>query len=68
MRRDRYDRKQLFARFAIKEYWIADPANKELEILALKQGRYELHSSAEEQGQISSVVLPDLVFDLSQLA
>ena len=36
VRRDRYDKKELYARFGVKEYWIGDPANKSLEILVLK--------------------------------
>jgi hypothetical protein len=28
-------------RFGVKEYWIGDPANKALENLTLKEGRYE---------------------------
>src|SRR5262249_27114250 len=43
LRRDRYDKKALYARFGVKEYWIGDPANKSLEILTLRNDRYELH-------------------------
>lgn len=67
VRRDRYEKKALYARFGVKEYWIGDPANQSLEILVLKNGRYELHCSAELTGRLSSVVLADLEFDLSQI-
>jgi Uma2 family endonuclease len=67
VRRDRYDKKALYARFGVKEYWIGDPANKALEILTLKEGRYELHGCAEEQGKLTSLVLPGLEFDLSEI-
>src|SRR2546425_877553 len=34
VRRDRYEKRELYARFGIKEYWLADPANGSVEILA----------------------------------
>lgn len=67
VRRDRYDKKDLYARFGVKEYWIGDPANQSLEILTLKDGRYELHCAAEIQGKLTSLVLAGLEFDLSQI-
>src|SRR5207247_4432425 len=60
VRRDRYLKKDLYARFGVKEYWIGDPANKALEILTLKHGRYELSCSAEEKGKVTSLVLTGL--------
>ena len=67
VRRDRYDKKDLYARFGVKEYWIGDPANKSLEILTLKAGRYELHCAAEEKGKRTSLVLAGLEFDLTEI-
>src|SRR5438034_8433140 len=67
VRRDRYEKKDLYARFGVKEYWIGDPANKALEILTLKEGRYELHYCAEEKGKLASLVLAGLEFDLSDI-
>ena len=67
VRRDRYDRKNLFARFGVKEYWIGDPANEALEILILKAGQYELHCSAEEKGKLTSLALAGLEFDLKEI-
>jgi Uma2 family endonuclease len=67
VRRDRYDKKDLYARFGVKEYWIGDPANKSLEILTLKEGRYELHCAAEEKGKLTSLALSGLEFDLTEI-
>lgn len=67
VRRDRYDKKQLYARFGVKEYWIADPANRALEILVLAEGHYELHCVAEEKGKLTSVALSGLEFDLAEI-
>ena len=67
VRRDRYDKKELYARFGVKEYWIGDPANIALEVLTLKSGIYEIHCSAEEKGKITSIVFPGLEFDLTEI-
>jgi Uma2 family endonuclease len=67
VRRDRYDKKELYARFGVREYWIGDPANRSLEVLTLKAGQYELHCAAEEKGRITSLVVPGLEFDLSEV-
>jgi Uma2 family endonuclease len=64
IRRDRYEKKALYARFGVKEYWIGDPANKSLEILTLKASQYELFSEAAEQGKLKSLILAGLEFDL----
>src|SRR6266542_4280007 len=67
VRRDRYDKKELYARFGVKEYWLGDPANKSLEILTLKEGHYELHCAAEEKGKLTSLVFAGLEFDLAEI-
>jgi Uma2 family endonuclease len=67
VRRDRYDKKDLYARFGVKEYWIGDPANQSLEILTLKDGRYKPHCAAEVQGKLISPVLAGLWFDLTEI-
>jgi Uma2 family endonuclease len=67
VRRDRYDKKDLYARFGVKEYWIGDPANKSLEILTLKQSGYALHCAVEGKGKLDSLLLAGLEFDLTQI-
>jgi len=67
VRRDRYQKRELYARFGVPEYWIVDPANKALEVLTLREGHYELHCCAEEKGKVTSLVLPGLEFDVSEL-
>lgn len=67
VRRDRSDKKDLYARFGVKEYWIGDPANKSLEILTLKEGRYELHCAAEIKGKLTSPTMTGLEFDMTEI-
>lgn len=67
VRRDRYEKRELYARFGVKEYWIGDLANKSLEILTLREGRYDLHRAAEIQGKLTSLLLQGLEFDLKDI-
>jgi Uma2 family endonuclease len=67
VRRDRHEKKALYARFGVKEYWIGDPANQSLEILTLKGRTYELLCSAELKGVLRSNVLPGFEFDLASI-
>ena len=67
VRRDRQVKRDLYARFGVQEYWIGDPAKRTLEILNLQAGRYDLHCRAEGKGKLSSLVLPGLKFDLTQI-
>lgn len=67
VRRDRYEKRDLYARFGVKEYWIGDPANKSLEVLVLKGDRYELRCCAEGKGALTSSLLAGLEFDLAEI-
>ena len=67
VQRDRYLKKELYARFGVKEYWIGDPANQSLEILTLKGGPYQLHCAAEQSGRVNSLLLSGLEFALTDL-
>jgi Uma2 family endonuclease len=66
-RRDRSQKKALYARFGVREYWIGDAAKRSLEIFTLREGRYELRCAAEEKGKLSSLVLTGLKFDVADI-
>lgn len=68
VRRDRYTKMNLYARFGVAEYWIGDAANRSLEILTLADDRYELRCSADEKGKLTSSVLTGLKFDLAEIS
>lgn len=68
VRRDRYEKQALYARFGVKEYWILDHANQSLEVLAFDGAAYAIHSSAEKSGHVASKVLRGLKVRLSDLA
>jgi Uma2 family endonuclease len=67
IRRDRKDKLEQYARFGVKEYWIVDPANRSVEILALRDGRYVEHAKAVEKGNVSSLVLSGFTLEVAQI-
>jgi Uma2 family endonuclease len=67
LRRDRYEKRELYARFRVKEFWLADVANRSIEILALRNDGYELLGCATNEGTVRSEILPGFELDLSAL-
>jgi Uma2 family endonuclease len=67
LRRDRYEKRELYARFGVKEFWLADVANRSIEVLSLQAGGYRLSSCATGEGKIRSGVLAGFELDLAQL-
>jgi Uma2 family endonuclease len=67
LRRDRYDKRELYARFGVKELWLADVANRSIEILVLTESGYQLRSCATSEGIIRSEVLPGFELDVASL-
>jgi len=65
--KDRDIKKDVYERFAVKEYWIIDPKHKTVEIYNMKEDRYRLSSFAEETGKIKSNVLPDFELEISSI-
>ncbi len=70
--RDVYEKKDLYARFKVKEYWIVNPYMKCIEVLSLNEkGTYVLSSEGymDEGGNrtIQSTVLKDFALDLGKV-
>ncbi len=68
LRRDRYDKRELYARFGVKEFWLADVANQSIEVLCLEEGGYRLVSCATTVGKVRSKVLPGFELEVASLA
>jgi Uma2 family endonuclease len=66
-RRDLTSKRDLYARFNVREYWIVDPDAKTLTVLVLSEGQYE-PAPPRENGEFNSRVLPGLVLKLDQVA
>ncbi len=67
VRRDRIDKKAIYEKAGVPEYWIVDPNYKNVEIYHLKEGRYDLFGFVEETGIVKSSVLKDFELALSQI-
>ena len=66
-RRDRIDKKELYAQFGVKEYWIVDPEARTIEIFVLTNEGYKLHSKAGEANPINSSLLPGLSLSFREI-
>ena len=64
IKRDRYEKKEIYRKFGVKEYWIVDPANLSIEVFLLENEEYKLHSMATENGEIKSYILEGLVIEV----
>ena len=56
-------KKALYEQVGIAEYWIIDPESRTIEVFALKNQAYELHSRAADMERASSRLLAG--FDIS---
>ncbi len=51
-RRDRLEKKALYEQYGVREYWLADPDSRTIEVYALVKGAYRLHAKASA-GQVA---------------
>lgn len=62
---DRNTKKRKYLEFGVREYWIVDPGNQTLEIYTDDLDHPRLYLSSN--GEVSSTVIRDLSFDLSEV-
>ncbi|MFN3315524.1 MAG: Uma2 family endonuclease [Raineya sp.] len=65
--RDSVEKKDLYEKFGVKEYWIVEPANKVIEIFTLQNQKYVLHQFVAEQGKLQSKLLQGFEVDLQNI-
>jgi Uma2 family endonuclease len=64
---DRTKKFFLYQSAGIEEYWIIDPDSDTLEIYHLVEGNYQLHTKVNGQGEIISLALPSLKFNVEDI-
>ena len=66
-RRDRVAKRQLYGKHGVKEYWVADPENRSLEIYRLKRRTLALFKTLIADDEVTSSVLPGFRCQASDL-
>ncbi|MFN0049783.1 MAG: Uma2 family endonuclease [Cytophagales bacterium] len=61
------EKKEIYAKYGVKEYWIINPNKRSLEIYHNKNAEFDLVSKTKENGLIKSDVIVGFEFELSEL-
>lgn len=64
---DLRQKKDIYEKYGVKEYIIVDPIDESVEIHSLENGKYTLKQKATKSEQLTSILLPELSFDLTKL-
>lgn len=64
---DLIEKKEIYEKFEVQEYWIVDPKKQRVEIYILQQGKYKLHQSGEKAATVHSKLLEDFKIDLKEV-
>lgn len=67
VKRDRVEKKELYERFSVKEFWLIDPANRTVEIYLIEQDAYLLHAFLEEEGKLTATTAKGFEMEISEL-
>jgi len=61
------DKKEIYAKHGIKEYWIVNPQKHYIEIYTNKNATFELVSKTKDEGLVKSEVIKGFEFELEEL-
>jgi Uma2 family endonuclease len=65
--RDLGIKRNLFAKYGVREYWIVDPEAKTVDVLSWTETGYRVEAVFPQTGVLSSGLFPDLKLDLSEI-
>jgi Uma2 family endonuclease len=66
-KRDRILKSRRYARFGVREMWIADPKAKTIEVFVGREGRFRREAAYAEGGVLGSPLLPGLAVPLERV-
>ncbi len=61
-------KKRLYARFGVKEYWIVIPESEEIEVYVLKNNTYQLYKIYSRGGILESSMLKGVTIELKEIS
>ncbi|QWK19244.1 MAG: Uma2 family endonuclease [Hydrogenobacter thermophilus] len=65
---DLTEKKEVYERVGVKEYWIVDPKRKAIEVYNNNTEKgFELYSKAKGSGKVKSLVIPEFEVDLKEV-
>jgi len=64
---DRNYKKLVYEKHGVKEYWIVDPQEENIEVWSSKDARFQLFHKARKTQKINSKLLEDLELDLREI-
>jgi Uma2 family endonuclease len=65
--RDRHDKLEVYSRYGVREYWLADPERRRIEVFVLESGRLVKKAQHDSGEARSLAVLPGFAAPLSEV-
>lgn len=64
---DRYEKREKYSQFGVREYWLVDPSNDSIELFHLEKNPDKPAIYQIEKGKINSIVFPELTLNLEKI-
>ncbi|MFQ5772195.1 MAG: Uma2 family endonuclease, partial [bacterium] len=64
---DLIEKKEIYEKFGVQEYWILDPKKQWVEIYVNVQNKFKLHQRAEKKGILKSSILDGFQISLEKI-
>ena len=65
--RDLIQKKKLYAKYGVREYWIVVPEEKTVDVYILKDSSFLLHKTYSKDDKLESLILSGLKIDLNSI-